>query len=248
MSIPLVPELLRKHLADLAESDLRIDGRGRFESREISLEVGILPRAEGSARVQMGNTIVLAGVKFQLMTPYPDRPNQGGLMCSAEVRPVAGRSWEPGPPSPQSIELGRVVDRGIRESGCIDVDELCIIPGERAWQVILDVFAVSDDGNLFDAFALAGIAALRSAIVPAERFEIGEDYPLPVSKTPTMCSYHRVGGRYVLDASKKEELGGDEQQCDREVISWRRELRKPALRLDTDLDMVSAYVDGQHLF
>ena len=211
MSIPLVPELLRKHLADLAESDLRIDGRGRFESREISLEVGILPRAEGSARVQMGNTIVLAGVKFQLMTPYPDRPNQGGLMCSAEVRPVAGRSWEPGPPSPQSIELGRVVDRGIRESGCIDVDELCIIPGERAWQVILDVFAISDDGNLFDAFALAGIAALRSAIVPAERFEIGEDYPLPVSKTPTMCSYHRVGGRYVLDASKKEELGGDER-------------------------------------
>ena len=115
MSIPLVPELLRKHLTDLAESDLRIDGRGRFESREISLEVGILPRAEGSARVQMGNTIVLAGVKFQLMTPYPDRPNQGGLMCSAEVRPVAGRSWEPGPPSPQSIELGRVVDRGIRD-------------------------------------------------------------------------------------------------------------------------------------
>jgi exosome complex component RRP42 len=75
----------------------------------------------------------------------------------------------------------------------------------------LDVFAISDDGNLFDAFALAGIAALRSAIVPAERFEIGEDYPLPVSKTPTMCSYHRVGGRYVLDASKKEELGGDER-------------------------------------
>ena len=38
-----------------------------------------------------GNTIVLAGVKFQIMTPYPDRPNQGGLMCSAEVRPVAGK-------------------------------------------------------------------------------------------------------------------------------------------------------------
>ena len=31
-----------------------------------------------------------------------------------------------------------------------------------------DLFAVSDDGNLFDAFALAGIAALRTAIVPAE--------------------------------------------------------------------------------
>ena len=159
----------------------------------------------------MGDTIVLAGVKFQIMTPYPDRPNQGGLMCSAEVRPVAGRNWESGPPSPESIELGRVVDRGIRESGCIDVDSLCIIPGEKAWQVILDLFAISDDGNLFDAFALAGIAALRNATVPAERFEVGEDYQLSVSKTPIMCSYHRVGGRFVFDATAREELGGDER-------------------------------------
>ena len=132
-------------------------------------------------------------------------------MCSAEVRPVAGRNWESGPPSPESIELGRVVDRGIRESGCIDVDSLCIIPGEKAWQVILDLFAISDDGNLFDAFALAGIVALRNATVPAERFEVGEDHQLSVSKTPIMCSYHRVGGRFVFDATAREELGGDER-------------------------------------
>jgi exosome complex component RRP42 len=159
----------------------------------------------------MGDTIVYAGVKFQLMTPYPDRPNEGGLMCGAEVRPVAGRNWEPGPPSPQSIELGRVVDRGIRESGCIDVKSLCIIPGEKAWQVILDLFAISDDGNLFDAFALAAIAALKTASVPCERFDIGPDYPLEVSTIPIMCSYHKVGNRFVYDASYKEELGGDER-------------------------------------
>lgn len=211
MSIPLVPSLLRAHLAELAAEDKRHDGRDRFEGRDVELEINCLPRAEGSARVRMGDTIVLAGVKFQIMTPYPDRPNQGGLMCSAEVRPVAGRNWESGPPSPESIELGRVVDRGIRESGCIDVDSLCIIPGEKAWQVILDLFAISDDGNLFDAFALAGITALRNATVPAERFEVGEDYQLSVSKTPIMCSYHRVGGRFVFDATAREELGGDER-------------------------------------
>ena len=133
-------------------------------------------------------------------------------MCSAEVRPVAGPNWEPGPPSPESIELGRVVDRGIRESGCIDVDGLCLIPGEKAWQVILDLFAISDDGNLFDAFALAGIAAMRTAMIPEERFEIsGEDRPLNISKTPIMCSYHKVGGRFVYDADGREELGGDER-------------------------------------
>ncbi|HIC50598.1 MAG: RNA-binding protein [Candidatus Thalassarchaeum betae] len=212
MAIPLVPKLLRAHLAELAENDERHNGRGRWEARDTELEIGVLPRAEGSARVRMGDTIVYAGVKLQIMVPYPDRPNQGGLMCSAEVRPVAGPNWEPGPPSPESIELGRVVDRGIRESGCIDVDNLCLIPGEKAWQVILDLFAISDDGNLFDAFALAGIAAMRTAMIPEERFEIsGEDRPLNISKTPIMCSYHKVGGRFVYDADGREELGGDER-------------------------------------
>ena len=211
MAIPLVPKLLRAHLAELAAEDQRHDGRGRFVGRDTELEINCLQRAEGSAMVRMGDTIVYAGVKFQIMTPYPDRPNQGGLMCSAEVRPVAGRNWEPGPPSPESIELGRVVDRGIRESGCINTEDLCLIPGEKAWQVILDLFAISDDGNLFDAFALAGIAALKSAIVPAERFGVGEDRPLGVAKTPVMCSYHKVGGRFVYDADKREELGGDER-------------------------------------
>ena len=211
MTIPIVPKLLRAHLSDLAANNARIDGRSQWEGRNLEVEHSVLPRAEGSARVRMGDTIVLAGVKFQIMQPYPDRPNQGGLRCSADVRPIAGRNWDAGPPSPEAIELGRVVDRGIRESGCIDVDSLCIIPGEKAWQVILDLFAVSDDGNLFDAFALAGIAALRNATVPAERFEVGEDYALPVSKTPIMCSYHKVGGRFVYDACSREELGGDER-------------------------------------
>ena len=90
MTIPLVPNLLRAHLSELAENDSRIDGRERWQGRETKVEVGVLPRAEGSARVQMGDTIVFAGVKFQVMQPYPDRPNEGGLMCSAEVRPIAG--------------------------------------------------------------------------------------------------------------------------------------------------------------
>jgi exosome complex component RRP42 len=211
MGMPLVPGLLRDHLAELAERDERVDGRGQWDGRELTIEVNPLPNAEGSAKVTMGDTIVYAGIKFQLQTPYPDRPNQGGLMTSAEIRPVAGRHFEPGPPSPESIELGRVVDRGIRESGCLDVDGLCIIPGEKAWQVIIDLFAISDDGNLFDAFGLAAIVALKNAIIPAERFDVGEDTPLPISLMPIMCSYHKVGGRFVYDASREEEVGGDER-------------------------------------
>ena len=152
--VELVPSLLRQELAALAANDQRIDGRGRWDSRDITLETDCLYNAEGSAKVTWGDTIIYAGVKFEIRTPWPDRPAQGSLMCGAELRPVAGRKYEPGPPSPQSIELGRVVDRGIRESGCIDMDSLCIIPGEKVLGVMIDIHVLSDKGNIFDGVSI----------------------------------------------------------------------------------------------
>ena len=87
----------------------------------------------------------------------------------------------------------------------------CVLSGEKVLGIMIDIHVLSDKGNIFDACALGAIAALRTAIVPTERFDIGEDYPLAVSMTPTMCSFTRVGGRYVLDANEEEELGGDER-------------------------------------
>ena len=87
--VELVPSLLRQELAALAEKDERIDGRGRWESRDIKLETNCLYNAEGSAKVTWGDTIIYAGVKFEIRTPWPDRPTQGSLMCGAELRPVA---------------------------------------------------------------------------------------------------------------------------------------------------------------
>jgi len=207
----MVPQLLRQQLAELASQDKRFDGRGRWDSRDLILETDILYNAEGSAKVVLGDTIVYAGVKFDVASPYSDRPTQGSLMTGAELRPVAHRKYEPGPPSPESIELGRVVDRGIRESGCIDMEALCIVPGEKVWRVMLDLHVLSDRGNIFDACATAAIAAMRTAVVPAERFDVGEDFKLELSSTPIMCSYQRVGGRYVYDACEQEEIGGDER-------------------------------------
>lgn len=211
MAQQVVPQLLRQHLANLADDGQRLDGRGQWDSRQVDLEVGCLYNGDGSAKVIWGDTVVYVGVKFEVRTPYSDRPTHGSLMCGAELRPVAHRKYDPGPPSPESIELGRVVDRGIRESGCLDMEGLCIVPGEKVWMVVIDIHVLSDGGNLFDAAGLAAIAALHDATVPAERFDVGEDFKLPVSLTPIMCTYTRVGGRYVYDADEQEELGGAER-------------------------------------
>ena len=79
--VEIVSNLLRQELANLAADDKRIDGRGRWESRDILLETDCLYNAEGSAKVTWGDTIVYAGVKFEVRAPWPDRPTQGSLMC-----------------------------------------------------------------------------------------------------------------------------------------------------------------------
>ena len=102
--------------------------------------------------------------------PTASAPGDGVLTTGAELIPLAHESFEPGPPSEDAIELARVVDRGIRESGMIDVKQLCIKKGEEIWMVFIDIYALDYDGNLFDASNLAAVCALKNAIVPWKQY------------------------------------------------------------------------------
>lgn len=43
--------------------DIRTDGRKRLVYRPIQVQTGVIPQANGSARVRMGGTEVIASVK-----------------------------------------------------------------------------------------------------------------------------------------------------------------------------------------
>ena len=107
----------------------RFDGRALDEFREIKIETNISKHAEGSARVILGKTEVVVGVKMGTAEPYPDSPDKGNLMVTAELLPLSSERFESGPPKFPAIELGRVVDRVIRESKFIDLEKLCIKEG-----------------------------------------------------------------------------------------------------------------------
>ena len=170
MSNYVISQIKRDHLMNLLADGRREDGRQLDEMRKITVETGIIESAEGSARVHLGNTDVIAGVKVIPGTPYMDAPGDGVLTTGAELIPLAHESFEPGPPSEDAIELARVVDRGIRESGMIDVKQLCIKKGEEIWMVFIDIYALDYDGNLFDASNLAAVCALKNAIVPWKQY------------------------------------------------------------------------------
>jgi exosome complex component RRP42 len=164
----------KDHLKNALAENVRYDGRKRDEFREVSIEKGVIATAEGSARVKIGATEVLAGVKMELGTPYSDTPDEGSLMVGAEFLAMAHPDFETGAPGIDAIELARVVDRGIREGGAMDVKKLCIEEGKAAWTVIVDICTVNNAGSLQDASALAAVAALQDAVFP-EIKEVGED-------------------------------------------------------------------------
>jgi len=189
----------------LAKNGKRSDGRRFNEYRKIEIETNVVKKAEGSAKVKLGNTQVLAGIKMDIGEPYPDSPDQGVMTTAAELIPLASPDFEAGPPQEDAIELARVVDRGIRESEVIELDKLCIEPGEKVWIVFIDIHILDYDGNLFDAASLAALAAIMTTKVPAERFELGEDYPLPVREPPISCTSVKFNGVVVMDPSLDEE-------------------------------------------
>ncbi|MCW3976698.1 MAG: RNA-binding protein, partial [Candidatus Bathyarchaeota archaeon] len=133
-------------MADLVSLGKRLDERGLMDYREAQVETGVVEKAEGSARVRLGKTEVLVGIKIGIGEPFSDVPNQGVLTVNAELVPLASPTFEPGPPGEDAIELARVVDRGIRESKAIDLENLCIEPGKKVFIVFIDLYVLNYDG------------------------------------------------------------------------------------------------------
>jgi exosome complex component RRP42 len=127
------------------------------------------------------------------------------LTTGAELIPMAHASFESGPPGEDAIELARVVDRGIRESGMVDVAALCITPGSEVWMCFVDIYALDYDGNLFDAANLAAVCALKTATIPGVQYGKGEDRPLPVTCLPISVTEVKVGNTLIVDPNFDEE-------------------------------------------
>lgn len=200
-------------IKELARQNKRLDGRQLTDYRQpIRIETNISWTAEGSARVQIGETVVMAGVKLSIEKPYNDTPDEGGIMVNTELLPLSSPEYESGPPGIKAVELARVIDRGIREAKALDMKKLCLEPGEKAWFVIIDLITINDAGNLFDAAGLAALAALKSARFPEHDPATGVvDYkkktkePLPLLKEPLPVTIYKIGPSFLVDPTYEEE-------------------------------------------
>lgn len=213
-NIPVLPRLKRESIKALVAKGLRIDGRKLDEYRKIVIEPNYIPKAEGSALVRMGETIVLTGVKMEIGQPFPDAPDEGVLMVNAEFVPLASPTFEPGPPDENAIELARVIDRSLREIRVIDLEKLAIIPGQKVWIVWVDIYVLNHAGNLLDASSLATMAALMTTRIP--KVEISEnevkvdksvrERPLPLNHKIVTVTIGKLDKYLLVDPTDNEEL------------------------------------------
>ncbi len=208
-----IPNINKTRIKDFLQKDKRFDNRSLKDFREIKIETGISKNAEGSARVTIGDTKVVAGVKIDVTEPYTDHEEEGTLITTTELLPLSSPDFEYGPPRINSIEKARIVDRGIRESGFIDFKKLCIKKGEKVYGIFLDLYSFNDDGNLTDAFCLAAVAAILTAKMPkydvkTEKIKYGEflNKSLPLTKkVPLTITFHKIGDKIIVDPNIEEE-------------------------------------------
>jgi len=212
----ILSEIEKDYIISLLEQNKRIDGRGLDQFRDIKIETDLVQKAEGSAVIEVGKTKLIVGVKATLGSPFPDTPDTGVITTSAELSPIASPFFESGPPSEAAIELARVTDRAIRESHCIDLPKLCVIPGKSVWILFIDFYILNHDGNLFDAATLAAIAALATTKIPKvklledEEVEILEELePLTIKHYPVSVTNYKIGKFHIVDANQKEDRVSD---------------------------------------
>lgn len=207
------PKITGNRIKEYLKQGKRFDGREIDEYRDISIETGISKNAEGSAKIKIGNTEVIVGIKMDVTEPYPDSPNKGNLMVTSELLPLSSSRYESGPPTIESIELARIIDRMVRESKVIELEKLCIKEGEKVWNVIIDIYAINADGNLLDASGIGAIVALKNAKIPkydkkTDKVVSGEwtEEKIPLKKElPISITVYKIDGGLIVDPSLEEE-------------------------------------------
>ncbi|XP_061362826.1 uncharacterized protein LOC133306517 [Gastrolobium bilobum] len=204
--------------------DLRSDGRKRLSYRPIYVETGVIPQANGSARVRMGGTDVIASVKAELGKPSLLQPDKGKVSIHVDCSSTAEPTFEGRGGDELSAELSIALQRCLLggKSGAgagIDLSSLTVIEGKICWDLYIDGLVVSSDGNLLDALGAAIKAALSNTGIPKVQVAAGsssdekpevevsdeEFLQFDTSGVPVIVTLTKVGRHYIVDATLEEE-------------------------------------------
>lgn len=209
-----------RFITDGVSENIRADGRDRLDFRPMTIETGLISQANGSARIVLGGTDILIGVKSELGEPLKGQ-DKGHIEVSVECCPSASPEFEGRGGSALNLELAKVTERFLNASSSLDFKSLSLVPGKQCWILTVDALVLASTGNLFDALSIGIRAALGNTKIPfvsvvqgdSGSFELELDpektFALDIENVPICVALTKIGKEYIVDATLEEEFCSD---------------------------------------
>ncbi|MEM1983005.1 MAG: exosome complex exonuclease Rrp41 [Sulfolobales archaeon] len=174
----------------LIDGDLRHDGRKLDELRPVTMSVGILKNANGSALVEYGKTKVVAAVygPREPQTKYMLLPNRAVIRCRYHMASFSTHDRKSPTLSRREIELSKVIREALEP----------VVMSELYPRTSIDIFieVVNADGGTRTASITAASLALADAGIPMKDLVAG-------------VAVGKVNGYLVLDIDEVEDMYGE---------------------------------------
>lgn len=135
----------------------RIDGRKRDEFRNLSIGFGL---DYGCVMIALGNSKVLTSVSCDIIEPSINKSYEGLIKLGLDLSPMASPFYDQNKLSDECVEIARMLERSILLSKCVDLESLCLIAGEKVWEIRIDLIVLNADGNLAECTSIALTTAL----------------------------------------------------------------------------------------
>uniref|UniRef100_A0A1B6CB03 Ribosomal RNA-processing protein 43 n=1 Tax=Clastoptera arizonana TaxID=38151 RepID=A0A1B6CB03_9HEMI len=203
-----------KFYRDYLAHDIRPDGRGLQTFRPVSVNVGTITTAEGSAVIKIGNTTVVCGIKAELATPKAEEPDRGYVVTNVDLPPLCSSKFRPGPPSEEAQIYTAFMEHLVTQSSMIDTKQLCIAHDKLAWVLYCDMICLDHDGSILDACVAVLSAALKTVTLPEVEYEgitsavvvhSEKRKPLKLDSCPIATSFSIFDDKIILADPNEEE-------------------------------------------
>jgi exosome complex component RRP41 len=168
----------------------RLDGRHPWEMRQITSEIGILKRAQGSALFKFGGTFALTAVygPKSFHPKHMQDPQKAVLRCRYSMAPFSTRERIRPGTSRRGVEISKVINQALSD----------VIFFEDYPKTGIDVFI-----EILEADASTRCAGLNAASLALA------DAGIPMKDLISCVSVGKVDGKIVLDLFGLEDNYGD---------------------------------------
>jgi len=168
----------------------RLDGRKVEELRPIKMEVGILPRADGSAYLEWGQNKVIAGVfgPKEALPKHTQNPYKALIKYVYRMATFSVPDRKNPRPGRREIEISKVSGEALEHASFL----------ERFPNTEIDVHV-----EILDSNAGTRVAALTAASLALA------DAGIPMKDLVCAVGVGKAGGEIILDLNKEEEDAPD---------------------------------------